>query len=231
MSVLTIENVQKKFKDGDTEIVALEETSFTAEKGEFIAIIGPSGSGKSTFLSIAAGLQEPTQGRVMINDKPFSEKKEKERARIRFDEVGFILQASNLIPFLKVSDQLKLVDKLSKKEKSQLDLLELLGIEKLKNKFPEQISGGEKQRVAIARALYNNPSIIFADEPTASLDSKRAMDVVDVLAKMTKQQNKTTIMVTHDLRLIDQCDKVYEMNDGVLTLRENTDTTKDKQMV
>ena len=231
MSVLTIENVQKKFKDGDTEIVALEETSFTAEKGEFIAIIGPSGSGKSTFLSIAAGLQEPTQGRVMINDKPFSEKKEKERARIRFDEVGFILQASNLIPFLKVSDQLKLVDKLSKKEKSQLDLLELLGIEKLKNKFPEQISGGEKQRVAIARALYNNPSIIFADEPTASLDSKRAMDVVDVLAKMTKQQNKTTIMVTHDLSLIDQCDKVYEMNDGVLTLRENTDTTKDVQMV
>ncbi|MGH2087082.1 ABC transporter ATP-binding protein [Aerococcus urinaeequi] len=231
MSVLTIENVQKKFKDGDTEIVALEETSFTAEKGEFIAIIGPSGSGKSTFLSIAAGLQEPTQGRVMINDKPFSEKKEKERARIRFDEVGFILQASNLIPFLKVSDQLKLVDKLSKKEKSQLDLLELLGIEKLKNKFPEQISGGEKQRVAIARALYNNPSIIFADEPTASLDSKRAMDVVDVLAKMTKQENKTTIMVTHDLRLIDQCDKVYEMNDGVLTLRENTDTAKGVQMV
>lgn len=231
MNVLTIENVQKKFKDGDTEIVALEETSFTAEKGEFIAIIGPSGSGKSTFLSIAAGLQKPTQGRVMINDKPFSEKKEKERARIRFDEVGFILQASNLIPFLKVSDQLKLVDKLSKKEKSQLDLLELLGIEKLKNKFPEQISGGEKQRVAIARALYNNPSIIFADEPTASLDSKRAMDVVDILAKMTKQQNKTTIMVTHDLRLIDQCDKVYEMNDGVLTLRENTDRAKDVQMV
>lgn len=231
MSVLTIENVQKKFKDGDTEIVALEETSFTAEKGEFIAIIGPSGSGKSTFLSIAAGLQKPTQGRVMINDKPFSEKKEKERARIRFEEVGFILQASNLIPFLKVSDQLKLVDKLSKKEKSQLDLLELLGIEKLKNKFPEQISGGEKQRVAIARALYNNPSIIFADEPTASLDSKRAMDVVDILAKMTKQQNKTTIMVTHDLRLIDQCDKVYEMNDGVLTLRENTDRTKGVQMV
>lgn len=231
MSVLTIENVQKKFKDGDTEIVALEETSFTAEKGEFIAIIGPSGSGKSTFLSIAAGLQKPTQGRVMINDKPFSEKKEKERARIRFEEVGFILQASNLIPFLKVSDQLKLVDKLSKKEKSQLDLLELLGIEKLKNKFPEQISGGEKQLVAIARALYNNPSIIFADEPTASLDSKRAMDVVDILAKMTKQQNKTTIMVTHDLRLIDQCDKVYEMNDGVLTLRENTDRTKGVQMV
>lgn len=231
MSVLTIENVQKKFKDGDTEIVALEETSFTAEKGEFIAIIGPSGSGKSTFLSIAAGLQKPTQGRVLINDKPFSEKKEKERARIRFEEVGFILQASNLIPFLKVSDQLKLVDKLSKKEKSPLDLLQLLGIEKLKNKFPEQISGGEKQRVAIARALYNNPSIIFADEPTASLDSKRAMDVVDVLAKMTKQQNKTTIMVTHDLRLIDQCDKVYEMNDGVLTLRENTDATKDVQMV
>ena len=231
MSVLTIENVQKKFKDGDTEIVALEETSFTAEKGEFIAIIGPSGSGKSTFLSIAAGLQKPTQGNVMINDKTFSEKKEKERARIRFEEVGFILQASNLIPFLKVSDQLKLVDKLSKKEKSPLDLLQLLGIEKLKNKFPEQISGGEKQRVAIARALYNNPSIIFADEPTASLDSKRAMDVVDILAKMTKQQNKTTIMVTHDLRLIDQCDKVYEMNDGVLTLRENTDRTKDAQMV
>lgn len=231
MSVLTIENVQKKFKDGDTEIVALEETSFTAEQGEFIAIIGPSGSGKSTFLSIAAGLQKPTQGRVMINDQPFSEKKEKERARIRFEEVGFILQASNLIPFLKVSDQLKLVDKLSKKEKSPLDLLQLLGIEKLKNKFPEQISGGEKQRVAIARALYNNPSIIFADEPTASLDSKRAMDVVDVLAKMTKQQNKTTIMVTHDLRLIDQCDKVYEMNDGVLTLSENINTNKDVKMV
>jgi len=189
------------------------------EKGKFVAVIGPSGSGKSTFLTLAGGLQTPTNGEVKINSEAFSKENEKTRSKIRFSEIGFILQASNLVPFLTVEKQLRLVDKV-KKEKTDMEkvnkLLTELGIEKLKKKYPDEISGGERQRVAIARALYNDPSIILADEPTASLDSDRAFEVVKILARETKEKNKATIMVTHDQRLIEHCDEVYVMKDGVL---------------
>lgn len=223
MSAIEFQEVDKKFLDGDTEIEALKPTNFSVDKGEFVAVIGPSGSGKSTFLTIAGGLQTPSAGEVEINGKAFSKENEKKRSIIRFAEIGFILQASNLVPFLSVENQLRLVDKV-KKEKADKGyaegLLEQLGISKLKKKYPSEISGGERQRVAIARALYNAPSIILADEPTASLDSDRAFEVVKILAKETKEKNKATIMVTHDQRLIDFCDKVYKMQDGVLTLEK-----------
>lgn len=229
MSAIEFKDVKKTFKDGDTMIEALKETNFSVKKGEFVAIIGPSGSGKSTFLTIAGGLQAPTAGEVLINDQPFSDQKEKNRAKLRFKEIGFILQASNLVPFLTVKKQLKLVDKVSKENKTQSaqDLFTQLGIDKLQNKYPEDLSGGERQRVAIARALYHDPTIILADEPTASLDSEKAYEVVKILAQETKEKNKATIMVTHDTRLTDYCDRVLVMEDGVLKEKEHTKTQHD----
>lgn len=218
MNAIEFKNVTKSFQDGDATIEALKKTNFSVKKGEFVAIIGPSGSGKSTFLTIAGGLQAPSDGEVLINGKTFSGKKEKERAKLRFDEIGFILQSSNLVPFLSVKNQLKLVDKVSKSKAMTKggELLKQLGVASLVNKYPEELSGGERQRVAIVRALYHDPTIILADEPTASLDTDKAFEVVKILAEETKEKNKATIMVTHDLRLVDYCDKVYLMEDGVL---------------
>ena len=218
MNAIEFKNVTKSFQDGDATIEALKNTNFSVKKGEFVAIIGPSGSGKSTFLTIAGGLQAPSDGEVLINGKTFSGKKEKERAKLRFDEIGFILQSSNLVPFLSVKNQLKLVDKVSKSKAMTKggELLKQLGVASLVNKYPEELSGGERQRVAIVRALYHDPTIILADDPTASLDTDKAFEVVKILAEETKEKNKATIMVTHDLRLVDYCDKVYLMEDGVL---------------
>lgn len=223
MKAIEFKQVEKSFLDGDATITALKPTEFSLEKGKFVAVIGPSGSGKSTFLTIAGGLQTPTTGEVRINEQSFSKENEKKRSALRFSEIGFILQASNLVPFLAIEKQLRLVDKV-KKERGTTDgireLLEQLGVDKLRNKYPDEVSGGERQRVAIARALYNDPSIILADEPTASLDSEKAFEVVDILAKETKEKNKATIMVTHDERLIKHCDQVFVMKDGVLSLKE-----------
>lgn len=219
MKAIELKNVKKSFKDGDETIEALKETNFSVDKGEFVAIIGPSGSGKSTLLTIAGGLQSPSSGEIWINGRALNEKKEKARAMVRFEEIGFILQASNLVPFLTVKKQLQLVDKVNKAKENRagFDLLKRLGLEKLVDKYPEELSGGERQRVAIVRALYNDPTIILADEPTASLDTEKAYEVVKILAKEAKEKNKATIMVTHDLRLVDYCDKVYLMEDGRLS--------------
>lgn len=219
MKAIELKNVKKSFKDGDETIEALKETNFSVDKGEFAAIIGPSGSGKSTLLTIAGGLQSPSSGEIWINGRALNEKKEKARAKVRFEEIGFILQASNLVPFLTVKKQLQLVDKVNKAKENRagLDLLNRLGLEKLVDKYPEELSGGERQRVAIVRALYNDPTIILADEPTASLDTEKAYEEVKILAKEAKEKNKATIMVTHDLRLVDYCDKVYLMEDGRLS--------------
>ncbi|CAM2994950.1 ABC transporter ATP-binding protein [Streptococcus acidominimus] len=218
MSVLTLKQVKKSFKDGSKTIEALKETNFSVEAGEFVAIIGPSGSGKSTFLTISGGLQSPSQGEVLINNHSYSNLSEKKRSKRRYQDIGFILQASNLVPFLTVKQHLQLVDKINKssREEVAMKLLEELSIAHLANKLPEELSGGERQRVAIARALYNDPALILADEPTASLDTQRAYDVVELLAKESKEKNKAIIMVTHDKRMITHCDKVYEMQDGVL---------------
>ena len=222
MKAIEFKEVEKSFQDGDQVVKALKETTMSIDKGKFVAIIGPSGSGKSTFLTLAGGLQTPSSGSVFINDQEFSNQKESERVKLRFKEIGFILQASNLVPFLTVKKQLLLVDKIKHvhRQKEANELFEQLGVDKLINKYPEELSGGERQRVAIARALYNDPSIILADEPTASLDSEKAREVVDILAKESKDKNKATIMVTHDTRLIDKCDRIFMMEDGVLKEKE-----------
>ena len=222
MKLIELIDVSRSFGEGELRIDALKATNLAVEAGEFVAIIGPSGSGKSTFLTITGGLQSPSEGRVLINGNPFSDVSEKKRAKLRFEEIGFILQASNLVPFLTVQDQLHLANKVerSKVDKQKRDeLLKELGIFELKNKFPSDLSGGQRQRVAIARALYHDPAVILADEPTASLDTQKAFEVVEILARETKMKKKATIMVTHDERLIDYCDKVYVMKDGILTER------------
>ena len=221
MNVLEFKNVTKSYQDGNKEIEALKETNFKIEEGQFIAIIGPSGSGKSTFLTLAGGLQTPSKGQIIINGKDYTNLSEKERSKLRFNDIGFVLQASNLVPFLTAKQQLELVDRINKKRKqtlqNQKSLFKELGIDHLENKLPKDLSGGERQRLAIARALYNNPAIILADEPTASLDSDRAFEVVDLLSKECKEKNKSIIMVTHDNRMIEKCDHVYRMKDGILT--------------
>ena len=221
MNVLEFINVTKSYQDGNKEIEALKETNFKIEEGKFIAIIGPSGSGKSTFLTLAGGLQTPSKGQIIINGKDYTNLSKKERSKLRFNDIGFVLQASNLVPFLTAKQQLELVDRINKKRKQTLQdkksLFKELGIDHLENKLPKDLSGGERQRLAIARALYNNPAIILADEPTASLDSDRAFEVVDLLLKECKEKNKSIIMVTHDNRMIEKCDHVYRMKDGILT--------------
>ena len=221
MNVLEFKNVTKSYQDGNKEIEALKETNFKIEEGQFIAIIGPSGSGKSTFLTLAGGLQTPSKGQIIINGKDYTNLSEKERAKLRFNDIGFVLQASNLVPFLTAKQQLELVDRINKRKRptlqDQKSLFKELGIDHLENKLPKDLSGGERQRLAIARALYNNPAIILADEPTASLDSDRAFEVVDLLLKECKEKNKSIIMVTHDNRMIEKCDHVYRMKDGILT--------------
>lgn len=223
MSILQLKNVKKTFGDGHKKVEALLETNFSASKGELIAIIGPSGSGKSTFLTIIGGLLSPTAGDVIINNQNLSNLKEKERSKIRLQEIGFVLQASNLVPFLTVANQLKLLDKVKEGNMSKDQLEELyqdLGISDLRDKYPADLSGGQRQRVAIAKALYSNPTVILADEPTASLDSEKAFEVMELLRDETKNKNTTTIVVTHDSRLISYCDRVFKMVDGELNLQE-----------
>ncbi len=214
MKAIELKNVKKNFKDSDETIEALKETNFSVDKGEFVAIIGPSGSGKSTLLTIAGGLQSPSSGEIWINGQTLSEKKEKARAKVRFEEIGFILQASNLVPFLTVKKQLELVDKVTKgkNNKSGLDLLSRLGLDKLIDKYPDELSGGERQRVAIVRALYNDPSIILADEPTGNLDEQTAGDIIAILKKLAKERQKCVIVVTHSKEVAEASDVVLELS-------------------
>lgn len=217
--VLVMNQIVKTFGKDKTEVTALKGLDFRVKEGEFISIIGPSGSGKSTFLTIAGGLQNPTSGEIMINQTNFSRLNEKQRAKLRFKDIGFILQSSNLIPFLKVKEQFYLVDKVSgtKREKERIEeLLKSLDILDLQEKYPRDLSGGERQRVAIGRALFNNPSLILADEPTASLDTNHAYEVVKLLVKEAHEKKKATVMVTHDSRMIQWSDRVYRMEDGQL---------------
>jgi putative ABC transport system ATP-binding protein len=222
-TVLELKDVTRNFVDAGTKITALQKTNFSVKEGEFVAVVGPSGSGKSTFLTIAGGLQNPSTGKVVIHGKEITKLSPKELSKVRLSEVGFILQASNLVPYLTVEKQLVLIDRVTNRERqiSKMDdLFKGLDINKLRNKYPGDLSGGEKQRVAIAKVLYGSSSLILADEPTASLDTTRAFEVVELLARETRERNKATIMVTHDERMLKYCDAVYEMHDGFLKKRK-----------
>ncbi|HDG5480857.1 TPA: ABC transporter ATP-binding protein [Staphylococcus aureus] len=223
--MLKFENVTKSFKDGNRNIEAVKDTNFEINKGDIIALVGPSGSGKSTFLTMAGALQTPTSGHILINNQDITTMKQKALAKVRMSEIGFILQATNLVPFLTVKQQFTLLKKKNKNVMSNEDyqqLMSQLGLTSLLNKLPSEISGGQKQRVAIAKALYTNPSIILADEPTAALDTENAIEVIKIIRDQAKKRKKACIIVTHDERLKAYCDRSYHMKDGVLNLENET---------
>ena len=216
---LLFENVSKIYGEGDNKVIALDDISLNVRAGEFVAIVGPSGSGKSTFLSIAGALLSPSKGRLLLNGEDITTLSPKELTRVRLEKIGFVFQSSNLVPYLSVRDQLLLLSELiGKRDKTAVkkadELLSHLGLGHRADHLPEALSGGERQRVAIARSLMNDPEIILADEPTASLDSKRGRDVVEMLAHEVKSRNKAAIMVTHDERMLDLCDRVVNITDG-----------------
>jgi len=213
-------NISKKYKDGDQDNLVLEDISLNVKPGEFVAIVGPSGSGKSTFLSISGALLSPTDGSVIIGDTDLNKKESKKLTKIRREKIGFIFQNHNLIPYLTAQEQLQLVIDLNKKKRNPnmnaKEMLEDLGLSNFANKYPDKMSGGEKQRVAIARAFMNDPDVILADEPTASLDGVRGRQVVEMIKKEVMKHNKAAIMVTHDERVLDLVDAVYRLENGKL---------------
>lgn len=221
-TILELRGVTRDFVEAGKKVTVLQKTDFSIQRGEFVAVVGPSGSGKSTFLTIAGGLQNPSRGEVIVHDKDITKLSVKELSKVRLSEVGFILQASNLVPYLTIEKQLLLIDRVIRRER-QVSVMEglfkNLGLTKLRKKYPSDLSGGERQRVAIAKVLYGTSSLILADEPTASLDTTKAFEVVELLARETRERKKATIMVTHDERLLEYCDAVYEMSDGVLKKR------------
>lgn len=226
MEPLILEQVEKSFKDGDKENHIVKNLSFRLKTGEVVAIIGPSGSGKSTFLSIAGALQSPDKGKVIVNGTDIATFSDIDKANIRLNHLGYIFQTSNLVPYLKVEEQLSLVLKMAnqwtKESKRKInEMLVAVGMEQRSKFYPRQLSGGEKQRVAIARAFINDPEIILADEPTASLDSNRSMSIIELIAKIVKEQNKSAIIVTHDEQILPLCDRIYLMKDGQLMEQGN----------
>ncbi|WP_335500054.1 ABC transporter ATP-binding protein [Neobacillus drentensis] len=226
MEPLILEDVEKSFKDGDKVNHIVKNLSFRLKMCEVVAIVGPSGSGKSTFLSIAGALQSPDRGKVIINGTDIASFSDVEKANIRLNHLGYIFQTSNLVPYLKVEEQLSLVLKManqwSKDSKRKVKAM-LIAVEmEHRSKFyPHQLSGGERQRVAIARAFINAPEIILADEPTASLDSNRSIAIIELISNIVKEQNKSAIIVTHDEQILPLCDRIYVMRDGQLIEQGN----------
>lgn len=222
MTAIELKNVSKHFGKGVSHVEVLRSINFSANLGELILVLGPSGSGKSTFLTIAGGLQTPDSGEVEVDGQNLRTLSSRERDQLRLDKIGFILQAYNLLPYLNVRDQFNLVQRVKKTNNLSNEeltaLLKDLGIDNLRDKFPGELSGGQNQRVAIARALYTNPEIILADEPTAALDSNRVKVVGRLLNEMAKKHHKAVIVVTHDLRLREFADHVYQIADGQLSL-------------
>lgn len=219
MTLIEIQEITKIINDGTNDVEILKPTTVSINANEFTAIVGPSGSGKSTLLTILGALQSPTTGSITIDDKKVGELGPNQLSELRFENIGFVLQASNLVPYLTVYEQFEMKYKYAKlkKDNKRIDaLLEKLGISALKNKYPDEISGGERQRVAIGTALLLKPKIILADEPTASLDSEKSFDVIKLLKEISVSEQTAVVMVTHDTRMLKYCDRVLEMNDGIL---------------
>ena len=221
MSSFTVKNVNQIFGSGTAKVHVLHDINFEAEPGTLSLLMGPSGSGKTTLLTIIGGLRTPTSGTVTVNGVDYNQRSKRQRDALRLDEIGFVLQHYDLLPYLTVADQFTLVDKVKPKgnlSKERLaQVLDTLGIENLLHKYPSELSSGQQQRVAIARALYPDPTIILADEPTAALDSPRVKTVGSLLKRLATDHNKAVVIVTHDPRLMVFADYLYEIRDGMLT--------------
>ena len=222
MPTLELSHVNKVFGHQTSRVEVLKDVNFQTQAGELSLILGPSGSGKSTFLTIAGGIQTPTDGRVTVDGKPLASLSAADRDKLRLHQIGFILQAHNLVPYLTVKDQFALVDRVKPQgnlNAQQLTaLLQDLRIDQIVNQYPSELSGGQSQRVAIARALYQDPTIILADEPTAALDSQRVKVVGQLLKRLAQERHKAVVVVTHDLRLREFADHTYQLMDGQLRL-------------
>lgn len=216
MEILKVENLEKIYKSGENEIRAVDNTSFSIEKGEFVAIVGASGSGKSTLLHLLGGVDRPTSGKVFIDGTDIYSLNREKLAIFRRRQVGLIYQFYNLIPILSVKENITLpkdLDNDSDDEKLN-ELIKILQLESRINHLPNELSGGEQQRVSIGRALINNPSIILADEPTGNLDSKNSDEIVTLLKMYNKKYKQTIIMITHDIEIAKIADRVITISDG-----------------
>jgi len=218
---LEVRDLVKTFSVDGSTIYAVDNVSFEVKSGEFVALVGPSGSGKTTLLSILAALLTPSAGKVLIDGQDLAQMNEKKRVNLRREKIGFTFQSNNLIPYLtareNVEFMLRLNNKLDRAGRVRSDeLLARLGLMDRLHSLPAQMSGGQQQRVAIARALIHNPAVVLADEPTASLDTERAYQVVETFAHLIHENDRAGIMVTHDLRMCQFVDRVLQMQDGKL---------------
>lgn len=223
MTIFTIDEVTKTFSNGELEEQVLKGVNITLKEGEITALVGASGSGKSTILTIAAGLQPASEGVIKFEGHNLTKMNQEQIRKIRASEFGFVFQSAHLVPFLTVEEQLMLMldvseSTLKKREQKNevTKILELIGMNHRRDAYPASLSGGEKQRVAIARAIIHKPKMLFADEPTASLDSKRSKDVMTLIRELTKTLNITTLMVTHDEEMLSYVDHVITMKDGLI---------------
>ena len=217
MEILRVENLTKVYGSGNNKVVALDNVSFSVEKGEFVSIVGASGSGKSTLLHLLGGVERPTSGKVLINDTDIFKMNDDELAIFRRRQVGLIYQFYNLIPILNVRENITLPLELDNKRVSDEEvdnLIKMLGLDKRSKHLPNELSGGEQQRTSIGRALISRPAIVLADEPTGNLDTKASEEIVSLLKKSNKEMKQTIIMITHNLELAKVADKIIEIADG-----------------
>ncbi|MFP7416780.1 ABC transporter ATP-binding protein [Priestia filamentosa] len=228
MSFFTMDKVKKVFMNGELKEEILKGINLSLQKGEITALVGASGSGKSTLLTIAAGLQSASGGDIIFEGKNINTMNPEQIRKIRANKFGFVFQFAHLVPFLTVEEQLLLMldiseSKLKKfEQKKEINrILRLVGMNRRKSAYPSSLSGGEKQRVAVARAIIHKPKVLFADEPTASLDSKRSQDVMSLIRDVTKTLNITTLMVTHDEEMLSYADHIIKMSDGVILHNED----------
>lgn len=223
MEILKIENLTKVYGKGENEVKAVDDISFSVEKGEFLAIIGPSGSGKSTLLHIIGGVDRPTSGKVWMNGQDVYAQNEDQLAIFRRRQVGLIYQFYNLIPVLNVVENITLpvlMDGRKVNEERLNELLQTLSLENRKNNLPNQLSGGQQQRVSIGRALMNAPAVVLADEPTGNLDSKNSQEILELLKYSNKKYGQTLIIITHDESIALQADRVISIEDGKISKDE-----------
>lgn len=217
MEILKVENLCKQYGKGENKVTALDNVSFTVNKGEFVAIVGASGSGKSTLLHLIGGVDRPTSGKVFIDGKDIYKFNDDELAIFRRRQVGLIYQFYNLIPILNVEENITLPLKLDNRniDKQRIDeLIKVLGLEERRTHLPNELSGGQQQRTSIGRAMITNPAIILADEPTGNLDSKASDEIVTLLKKSNKDYKQTIIMITHNLEIAKVADRIIKIEDG-----------------
>ena len=217
MEILKVENLTKIYGKNDNKVVALDNVSFSVQKGEFIAIVGASGSGKSTLLHLIGGVDRPTSGKVYIDGKDIYNFDDDKLAIFRRRQVGLIYQFYNLIPILNVEENITLplsLDNREVNEQKLKELLRLLGLENRKTHLPNELSGGQQQRTSIGRALITNPTIILADEPTGNLDSKASDEIVELLKRSNRDYKQTIIMITHDMEIAKHANRIIKIEDG-----------------